>query len=383
MKSLARGYVWWPSLNSDIEDLVKRCEPCQLSRPQPTAAPIHPWEWPAQPWTRIHLDFAVPWMNHMFLVLVDATSKWLDICIMSFITSSVTIEKLQSIFSVHGLPKVIFTDNGRSFVSDKFESFCSSNGIKHLTSSPYHPATNGLAERGVQTFKHGVKRMANGNLQSKLSRFLFRYRITPHSTTGISPAEMLMGRRVRSQLDLAFPDVAARVEKKQNTMMSRDSSKIVRTFKVGENVYVRDYRPNADKGVIVKVSGPLSYHFEVASGTVRRHVDGLRKRHVISGADAEPGDFVDDPLDDQDVVDVPLDTPIDTAVPATPPNPPTVPAGPVSPVATSTAVPANPNAAPAAIRQSSRGRPPPSFYHDMVCELGGRKCYMHILYFND
>ena len=96
----------------------------------------------------------------MFLVLVDATSKWLDVCIMSSITSSVTIEKLQSIFSVHGLPKVIVTDNGRSFVSDEFESFCSSNGIKHLTSSPYHPTTNGLAERGVQTFKHGVKRMA-------------------------------------------------------------------------------------------------------------------------------------------------------------------------------------------------------------------------------
>ena len=108
-----------------------------------------------------------------------------------------------------------------------------------------------------------------------------------------------------------------------------------------------------------------SYHVEVASGTVRRHVDCLRKRHVTNGGDAEPGYFVD-PLDDLDVADMPLDTPVDTAVPATPPNPPTVPADPVSPVATSTAVPANPNATPAAIRQSSRGRPPPSFYHDMV-----------------
>ena len=233
MKSLSRGYFWWPKLTSDIEDHVKQCASCQLSRPQPAAAPVHPWEWPKEPWNRIHLDFAGPWMNHMFLVLVDAGSKWLDVSVMSSITSIQTIEKLQSIFSVHGLPKTIVTDNGPSFVSEEFERFCQVNGIQHVKSSPYHPATNGLAERGVQSFKVGIKKMEGGTLQSKLSRFLFRYRLTPHSTTGISPAEMLMGRRLRSQLDFVHPDIAGRVVKKQAAMMSQDSGKAVRVFQVG------------------------------------------------------------------------------------------------------------------------------------------------------
>lgn len=163
MKSLSRGYLWWPNLNADIEKHVQSCESCQLTRPIPPTAPVHNWEWPQEPWNRLHLDFAGPWLNHMFLVVVDAGSKWLDVS-MSAITSAQTIEKLQALFATHGLPKTIVTDNGSSFVSSEFKQFCNKNGIVHITSSPYHPQTNGLAERGVQTFKQGVKRMEGGTL---------------------------------------------------------------------------------------------------------------------------------------------------------------------------------------------------------------------------
>lgn len=84
--------------------------------------------------------------------------------------------------------------------------------------------------------------MQGGTLQSKLSRFLFRYRITPHSTTGISPAEMLFGKRLRSQLDLIRPDIAGKVEKKQSNMVAQGPGQVVRAFQVGEKVYARDYR---------------------------------------------------------------------------------------------------------------------------------------------
>ena len=63
MKSLARSYVWWPKMDSDIENLVKQCQVCQESRPSPPAAPLHPWEWPSKPWSRIHLDFAGPFLG--------------------------------------------------------------------------------------------------------------------------------------------------------------------------------------------------------------------------------------------------------------------------------------------------------------------------------
>lgn len=152
MKSLGRGYLWWPGLDKDIEQFVKQCSNCQLCLPCPPLAPVHAWENPQKPWYRIHLDFAGPFIGRMYLVLADAYSKWLDVCVMNTITSGSTIEKLQAIFAVHGLPKTIVTDNGPSFTSDEFKRFLHSNGIHHITSSPYHPSTNGLA---VQSFKLG------------------------------------------------------------------------------------------------------------------------------------------------------------------------------------------------------------------------------------
>ena len=78
MKALARSYVWWPKMDSEIEAMVKDCTVCQGSQSLPSVAPLHPWEWPTQPWSRLHLDFAGPFMGHMFLILVDAHSKWIE-----------------------------------------------------------------------------------------------------------------------------------------------------------------------------------------------------------------------------------------------------------------------------------------------------------------
>ena len=85
------------------------------------------------------------------------------------------------------------------------------NGIRHIKVSPHHPASNGLAERAVQTVKSGISKMEGGNLQSKVTRFLARYRITPQTTTGISPSQLLMKRRIRSRLDLLNPILSKKV----------------------------------------------------------------------------------------------------------------------------------------------------------------------------
>ena len=92
MKSLAHSYVWWPGMDAQIQKLVKSCAVCQESRPSPCPALLHPWEWPSEPWSRIHIDFAGPFLNHMFMVVVDAHSKWLEVSIMSTITATKTIE---------------------------------------------------------------------------------------------------------------------------------------------------------------------------------------------------------------------------------------------------------------------------------------------------
>lgn len=111
-KSLARSYVWWPGPDHEIETQVKNCGKCQQNQKQPAEAPLHPWEWPGQPWSRIHVDYAGPFKGEMFLVLVDVYSKWLEVHVMKTTTSTATIEKLREIFATHGLPKTLISDNG-------------------------------------------------------------------------------------------------------------------------------------------------------------------------------------------------------------------------------------------------------------------------------
>jgi len=133
-------------------------------------------------------------MGKMLLVIIDAHSKWLEVYITNAATSAVTIEKLRDAFSRFGLPEMIVSDNGTCFTSEEFQQFLKANGIRHARSAPYHPATNGLAERAMQTVKEGLKKAVEGSLQTKLSKFLLQYRLLPHTTTGMSPSELLIGR---------------------------------------------------------------------------------------------------------------------------------------------------------------------------------------------
>ena len=202
-------------MDNDLEEKVKECFNCQSTRHHPPPAPLHPWEWPEHPWSRLHADYAGPFLGKMFLIVVDAYSKWLEVIPLSSATSLSTIEQFRSLFSVHGLPEVLVTDNGTAFTSSEFEDFMKRNGIRHVKSAPYHPATNGQAERAVQTFKENMKKQSKDSLNTRIARFLFSYRITPHTTTGTSPAELLFGRLPCSQLDLLKPTLAERVHKKQ------------------------------------------------------------------------------------------------------------------------------------------------------------------------
>ena len=149
MKSLAWGYMWWPGMDKNIELCLKECTACQSSRKMPPPAPLHPWARPEKPWSRVHIDYARPFEGKMFLLLIDAYSKWMEIHPMSFSTSTATIEFLGKSFTTLGLLEVIASDIGPAFSTTKFEEFLRRNGIRHIQSPPYHPASNGLVERAV------------------------------------------------------------------------------------------------------------------------------------------------------------------------------------------------------------------------------------------
>ena len=146
-------------------------------------------------------------------------------------------------------------------MSEEIEFFFKQNGIRHPTSLPYHPASNGLVERAVQTIKKGLRKVTEGTLNTRLSKMLFTYRITPHGTTGVSPAQLLLHYQPRTRLDLLFPQVADRVENQQSRQKnSHDRTAQQRNFMQGQAVYARNFREGERwiPGHIVEVTGPVS-----------------------------------------------------------------------------------------------------------------------------
>ena len=183
------------------------CEACQSVRNHPPPVPLHSWPWPSGPRERIHIDYAGPFMGSMFLMVVDAYSKWLEVLPMASTTTEKTLDALRTLFARYGVPKEVVSDNGPQFTASCFEECLVTNGIRHTRASPYHPASNGEAERFVQTFKHSLKagQRDKGTLMQKLSQFLLMYRTTPNTTTGVPPAELFLNRQSQTRLDLLKP----------------------------------------------------------------------------------------------------------------------------------------------------------------------------------
>ena len=134
-------------------------------------------------------------------------------------------------------------------------------------------------------------RIQGGTLQSRISWFLFHYRITPHTATRLSPAELLMGRRPRSKLDLLFTNMPNKMEQYQQKMIP--TGKSTRLFKIDDKVFARDFRTSGQTwlpGKIVKVLSPLFFIIQTTEGTVRRHVDHIQQRFSQHTSESQPKD---------------------------------------------------------------------------------------------
>ena len=202
MKEVACSYVWWPNLDRSIERTVRNCTSCQQVRNLPSVAPVMPWIWPGAPWHRVHLDFAEE--GRHYLVVVDAYSKWSEVMMMNSTTTGATIEVMRGLFSRYGIPLQIVSDNGPQFRSAEFQHFLKTNGVKHVRVAPYHAASNGAAERMVQSFKRSLStsKSETSHLQRRIDSFLLAYRSTKHSTTGCTPSSLFLGRELRTRLSL-------------------------------------------------------------------------------------------------------------------------------------------------------------------------------------
>ncbi|PIO56652.1 integrase core domain protein, partial [Teladorsagia circumcincta] len=176
MKMLARSYVYWPSIDADIENLARNCVTCAKFAKNPVKAELQSWPKPTTPWSRVHVDFAGPLDGIFYLVIVDAYSKWPEIIQMGSVSTSSTIRSLTKIFAQFGNPQTLITDNGTQFTSKLFGNFCESRGIKHVRSPPFHPQSNGQAERFVDTFKRGLAKLKSEERRADaLQAFLMTY----------------------------------------------------------------------------------------------------------------------------------------------------------------------------------------------------------------
>ena len=176
---------------------------------------------------------------------------------MSTISSEQTVEVLRSLFARYGLPHILISDNGAQFTSDTFSRFCKRNGIHHKLSAPYHPSTNGETERFVQTFKSSMMAKQN-NLQTALAlcQFLLKYRSSPHSITGKTPASMMFNREIRTRLSLLLPN-----QTESNEAEEEEGQDKVHTFEIDDPVWARVYSGKNKwiPGEIVEKFGPCNY----------------------------------------------------------------------------------------------------------------------------
>ncbi|KAK2578442.1 hypothetical protein KPH14_001059 [Odynerus spinipes] len=175
MKVLTRSYVWWAEIDNDIKTVTENCAECNANRNNPPIVK-HTWEPATFPFERLHIDFAGPFKGYNFLIIMDAYTKWLEVFIINNITAETTIQKCREVFARFGLPIQVVSDNGRTFISNEFQKFLQNNGISHKLTAPYNPATNGLAERFVQTLKKSLRSIntQQTNLHVALQRILMQ-----------------------------------------------------------------------------------------------------------------------------------------------------------------------------------------------------------------
>ncbi|XP_055681836.1 uncharacterized protein K02A2.6-like [Lutzomyia longipalpis] len=286
MKALARSYVFWPGLDEDVETKVRHCSDCATASRSPVKTNLASWPLSTGPWQRIHLDYA-KYKGDYFLLVIDAYSKWPEVFRTSSTTTTITIQKLVEVFARHGLPEVIVSDNGTQFVSDEFQEFCRLNGIQHIRTCPYSPASNGQCERLVDTLKRSLEKQSAQKIDTALQRFLANYRVTPndYAPAGKSPSEVMYGRKVRTIFDLLKERPKEPLQR--NEKMERDYNKKHGTkqssFSKGEEIYAKKFAQGGKwkwvPGKIIERRGTVTYNVRLSDGLIiRSHVNQLKRR---------------------------------------------------------------------------------------------------------
>ncbi|UYV61148.1 K02A2.6-like, partial [Cordylochernes scorpioides] len=280
----AKGSVWWPRITSEIEEMVRTCPMCIEERTN-RHQPLLPSELPNCPWEKVGVDlFTLKGQN--YLLIADYYSRYPEIARLEDMTSASVIVHCKSIFARHGIPLEVRSDNGPQFGS-LFKEFAHEYGFTHVTSSPRYPQSNGFTESFVKIVKERISKSKDPYLA------LLAYRATPLAN-GFSPAELSMGRRVRTTIPTPTkqhqPPNLKNLKNQEAIQREKqkyyfDRAKGVRELPpldVNDRVWLTDLKT---PGVIIsKADTPRSYMVDTPRGSVRRN-----RFHLLPTGQRSPG----------------------------------------------------------------------------------------------
>ena len=194
-KRRARDVLYWPGMSSQIENIISSCATCTTYQRRNSKEPLLPHSTPDRPWANVSADiFEI--QQKQFLVLVNYYSGYVEVDHLTSTTAKKVITQCKSQFSRHGIPDVLITDNTPQFSSYEFQCFTKQYQFQHRTSNPYHPQSNGMAEKAVQTVRRLMKKAVHDRKDLHLT--LLAYQNTPWSDKISSRSQRLMGRRTKT-----------------------------------------------------------------------------------------------------------------------------------------------------------------------------------------
>ena len=311
-KRRARDIMYWPGMSSQIQDTVSACGTCNTYQRKNQKEALIPHSIPDRPWSKVGVDL-FELQQKQYLVIVDYYSGFVELDLLIHTTAKQVIKHCKSQFSRHGIPDVLISDNGPQFSSHEFQQFIKQYQIDHRTSSPYHPQSNGMAEKAVQTIKRLMKKAAHDGNDNYLA--LLEYRNTPWSDTLGSPVQRLMGRRTKTLIPTAntllkpatINPTAVQEElqkhRKQQKMFYDRQAKPLKSLKIGDSVLMtsKDGTWKPAKVTSISQRAPCSYNIVTPQGQYyRRNRKDLRKVMGKTEVNTSTDEFLDDQAYDSD-----------------------------------------------------------------------------------
>lgn len=307
----AKSCIFWNGINQEIEKMVQQCPVCQECGNSQRAETLQPHEIPTRPWQFVATDlFTLD--GKEYLLVADVYSKYPIVRqLPQQTTSHAVIRLLKEIFSEQGTPERLMSDNGPQYNSAMFVEFAKDWNFQHVTSSPRYPQSNGYIERQVQTVKNTMTKAKKDNMD--INKALQCLRATPLDSHLPSPAELLLGRKIQTNLptkirnqslqkDEIYHRLQIRQDDQKRYFDEKHSTNLPPLHK-GQDVRVQNHETGRwERGSITnRRKEPRSYEVQTSSGHIlrrnRRHLKPTQERGFMPSHQHASRDILSDVQD--------------------------------------------------------------------------------------